>query len=249
LAADVRLGAAVTGIAGEPGGPLVVAWQAAGVPHEEPFDAVVVALPLDALGRVAFAGPHLGTAMRRHLEHHDHPAHYLRITVLFDRPLPAACGDDSYLMLDAFGGCCLYLESGREPLATHGVLGWLIGGEAAATMASWADEDLAAAAVATLPEPFAPLGDHVLEARIHRWQGAVSGVPGGWQPLSVDRRHRPAAGHPNLYVVGDYLYDATLNGVLDSAEHVAGWLAAERDGIAAMRETRGGCGAHSNGRR
>jgi hypothetical protein len=27
--------------------------------------------------------------------------------------------------------------------------------------------------------------------------------------------------------VGDYLYDSTLNGVLDSAEHVAGWLAAE----------------------
>jgi len=29
-------------------------------------------------------------------------------------------------------------------------------------------------------------------------------------------------------VVGDYLYDSTLNGVLDSAEHVAGWVAAEQ---------------------
>ena len=227
LAADIRLGAAVTAIAGEPGGPLVVAWQATDVPHEEPFDAVVVALPLDALGQIAFGGPPLATAMRRHLEHHDHPAHYLRITVLFDRPVPAACGDDSYLMLDAFGGCCLYLESGREPAATHGVLGWLIGGQAAVELASRPDEALVAAAVATLPEPFTLLGDHVLEARVHRWQGAVNGVPGGWQPLPVDRRHRPTAGHPNFFLVGDYLYDTTLNGVLDSAAHVAGWLAAE----------------------
>jgi monoamine oxidase len=233
LAADVRLGAAVTAISGEPGGPFAVRWRAEGLPHEERFDAVAVALPLDALARVSFADPHLSAAMRRHVEHHDHPAHYLRITVLFDRPLPPACGDDSYLMLDAFGGCCLYVESGREPAATHGVLGWLIGGEAAVAMASLADDELVAAAVATLPLPFTPLRDHLLEARVHRWRGAVSGVPGGWRPLPVDRRHRPAASHAKLFVVGDYLYDTTLNGVLDSAEHVAGWLAAECDGIAA----------------
>jgi hypothetical protein len=27
--------------------------------------------------------------------------------------------------------------------------------------------------------------------------------------------------------VGDYLFDTTLNGVLDSAEHAASWLAAD----------------------
>jgi hypothetical protein len=38
----------------------------------------------------------------------------------------------------------------------------------------------------------------------------------------VDLRHQPApAVCPGLYVVGDYLFDSTLNGVLDSATHVA----------------------------
>jgi hypothetical protein len=33
--------------------------------------------------------------------------------------------------------------------------------------------------------------------------------------------------HPNLFLVGDYLFDSTLNGVLDSADYVAAWLAAQ----------------------
>jgi monoamine oxidase len=227
LAADVKLEAGVLAIGGSERGPLVVEWQTAGVHHEETFDAVVVAIPIDALSRLEFHGAHLAAALRRHVAHHDHPAHYLRITVLFDRPLPPG-GDDSYLMLDAFGGCCLYVESGREPAASHGVLGWLIGGEAAVEMAGLPDEDLLTAALGTLPGPWAPLRHHAIEARVHRWQGAVSGVPGGWEPLPVDRRHQPCpTNHPNLLVVGDYLFDTTLNGVLDSAEHVAGWLAAD----------------------
>jgi hypothetical protein len=30
--------------------------------------------------------------------------------------------------------------------------------------------------------------------------------------------HRPDATHPEVLVTGDYLFDATLNGVLDSAD-------------------------------
>ena len=33
--------------------------------------------------------------------------------------------------------------------------------------------------------------------------------------------------HPNFFVVGDYLFDSTLNGVADSADCVAGWIAEE----------------------
>ena len=33
-----------------------------------------------------------------------------------------------------------------------------------------------------------------------------------------------------MFVVGDYLFDSTLNGVLDSADYVADWLAAEATG-------------------
>ncbi len=196
--------------------------------READFDIVVLALPMDALGRLAFASGSLAAAMQRHLAHHDHPAHYLRITLLLDGPPHTPTDDDGYLMLDAFGGCCLYLESAREPEARHGVLGWLLGGAAAESMAAWSDADLVTAALATLPDPLAVDPERVLEARVHRWTGAVSSLPGGWQPLSQDQRHRPAAKtHPGLFVVGDYLYDSTLNGVLDSAEHVAGCVAAE----------------------
>ena len=231
LAATVRLATRVVSIgAGTEAGLRLTTIQG-GQEVAAEFDVVVLALPMDALTRLSFTDDQLTAAMQRHIAHHDHPAHYLRITVLLDRPIGSAAGDDGYLMLDAFGGCCLYVESGREPDARHGVLGWLLGGAVAAEMADLPDGELVSAALRSLPEAFATCRDHVLEARVHRWIGAVSAVPGGWQPLPQDRRHRPAiASHPELFVVGDYLYDSTLNGVLDSAEYVAGWVAAELTG-------------------
>lgn len=81
-------------------------------------------------------------------------------------------------------------------------------------------------AIASLPRDRRLAAELLLEARVHRWIGAVSGQPGGFSPLSLDARHCPnPAGHPRLLLVGDYLYDSTLNGVLDSADYVAGWLA------------------------
>jgi monoamine oxidase len=228
LAAEVRLAAAVKAIGGGAGGPLDVSWGGKDGLRREAFEFVILALPLDALATIACGDRLLAEGLLRHVTHYDHPAHYLRITILFARPLPPDIGEDSYLMLDALGGCCLYLESGREPSATHGVLGWLVGGTAAAELADRADDQLVALALDTLPPPLAQLRGQVLEARVHRWRAAVSAVPGGWEQLPVDRRHRPCpTSHPNLFVVGDYLYDTTLNGVLDSAEHVAGWVAAD----------------------
>jgi monoamine oxidase len=228
LAADVRLGTAVTAIGGGAGRPLEVSWQEGGERRRAAFDVVILALPINALGAVACEDPRLAEGLRRHVAYHDHPAHYLRITVLFDRPLPPGIGEDSYLMLDALGGCCLYVESGREPCATHGVLGWLIGGRAAAELADRPDDELVTLALDTLPGGLATLRETMLEARVHRWRAAVSALPGGWHPLPVDQRHRPcSASHPELFVVGDYLFDSTINGVLDSAEHVAGWVAAD----------------------
>lgn len=244
LAADVRFDAAVTAIGGGAGeggpagagGPLGVSWHGNDGLRREAFDIVILALPIAALAAVACEDPRLAEGLRRHVAHHDHPAHYLRITVLFGRPLPPEAGEDSYLMLDALGGCCLYVESSREPGATHAVLGWLVGGMAAAALADRPDAELVDRALETLPPALAALRGQATEGRVHRWRAAVSALPGGWQPLPVDRRHRPSpASHPNLFVVGDYLYDTTLNGVLDSAEHVAGWVAAD---LAAASEGR-----------
>lgn len=222
LAAEVRHTSIVTAICSEDDGRFTVTWRSGDRTGHDIFDIVIVALPVAALAGVTFRDDHLAAAMQRHLAHHDHPAHYLRVSLLLDGPAPLVPGEDDYLMVDAFGGACLYVESSRAPGARHGVLGWLLGGEAAATMSGLSDDAITAAAIDALPAPFA--GCRVLEARVHRWIGAVSAVPGGWQPLPVATRHRPSPAHPKLFVVGDYLYDSTLNGALDSADYVAGWV-------------------------
>jgi protoporphyrinogen oxidase len=227
--ADVRLGTKVTEVrAGTDGRFTLELRRRTGPEIAGPFDAVVMALPLQHLEAVRFAGEGLATAIDGHVRRFDHPAHYLRITALFAEPFWRGRIDGGYLMLDAFGGCCLYDESAREPEPRHGVLGWLLGGAAAEACAELDDDALVDAALRSLPTWLGDARPHLLEARIHRWLGAVSALPGGWRPPGIDRRHQPdPAGHPHLFIVGDYLYDSTLNGVLDSAEHVAGWLAAE----------------------
>ncbi|MEY2724262.1 MAG: hypothetical protein RLZZ458_129, partial [Planctomycetota bacterium] len=42
-----------------------------------------------------------------------------------------------------------------------------------------------------------------------------------------DQRHRPEpVEHPRLFLTGDYLFDSTINGVMDSAESVANAIVA-----------------------
>ncbi|MBU3682459.1 MAG: FAD-dependent oxidoreductase [Phycisphaerales bacterium] len=225
--AEIRLGCRAESVERAPGGPMIVRWTAGGVESAGKFDAVVIALPHDQLGSVAFLGDRLAPAVAAHRAHHDHPAHYLRITMLFDRPFWRATCGDSFWMLDRFGGCCLYDESLRDPAAERGVLGWLLGGEVARTLAESDDATIVAQALAALPPALARGATPLREARVHRWTGAVSALPGGRSPLPLDRRHCPEPDeHPDLYFVGDYLYDSTLNGVLDSAEYVAAWIAA-----------------------
>ena len=129
--------------------------------------------------------------------------------------------------MDRFDGCCLYDESSRDPGSRFPVLGWLIAGAAAEAMSGQSDDELIAEALASLPEFLEHGRVLALEGRVHRWVGSVNAVPGGFNARSLDRRHRPEpVDHPRLFAVGDYLFDSTLNGVLDSAEYVAMWLVA-----------------------
>ncbi len=196
--------------------------------RRDEFDFVVIALPNYYLPALVFGGNRLVEAIRRHHSHYDHPAHYLRITILFDRPFWRSSLSDSFWMLDRFGGCCLYDESSREPGCPHSVLGWLLGGDAAQKMSELPDEQLVAEALDSLPDFLAHGRQFLVEARVHRWIGAVSAMPGGVVQQPLDQRHQPEPiEHPNLFLVGDYLFDSTLNGVLDSAEYVAGWIGAQ----------------------
>lgn len=221
------LGQVVTEIGRRNDGKLVVTSRNCGIPRQDAFDFVVVALPNNCLPSIEFQGTRLSASMKAHHGHYNHPAHYLRISILFDRPFWRTKLEDSFFMLDQFGGCCLYDETSRSPWAPHGVLGWLVGGEAALEMSQWDDDALIESALASLPPQFAEARCCFREGKVHRWVNAVNAIPGGLTPRSLDRRHQPEpVEHPDLFVVGDYLFDSTLNGTLDSAAYVANWLAA-----------------------
>ncbi len=193
--------------------------------HE--FDLVVFALPNYWLARIVWANSDLRMAMQKHLAHYDRPAHYLRVTVLFKEPFWRNKITGSYFMLDAFGGCCVYDEGARHLHASHGVLGWLIAGNDALSLSNLSDEDLIKLALDSLPKPLAIGRELYLEGRVHRWIGTVNALPGGNPIHDLETRHSPSEQDPNLFVVGDYLFDSTLNGVVDSAEFVAESIAEE----------------------
>lgn len=250
LAACVRIGHRVESIEGDSCGGLVVRHSAGGDRGEERYDAVVVALPHNQVPGVRFGGGRLQEAISQHHSHHDHPAHYLRATVLFDRPFWRDSLAESFWMLDQFGGCCLYDESWRDPLASHGILGWLIGGDSARDLAGRTDDEIVRTVLGSLPkflsDALSTGRARMVEARVHRWIGAVSALPGGWTAMPIEQRHQPdPVGHPGLFMVGDYLYDSTLNGVHDAAARVAAWIAAElADGrLPQRRADRGACDA------
>lgn len=187
------------------------------------FDIVVIALPDYWLSRLCWQEPDLNKSIQKHIAHYDCPAHYLRITGLFENPFWRSSVGGSYFMQDAFGGCCLYDESARYPDAKgHGVLSWLLSGSAALTLSNLANDQLIAMALQSLPAPLAAGRNLFIEGRVHRWSGAINGLPGGNPVHENAERHQPnLARDPGLFLVGDYLFDSTINGVLDSADFVA----------------------------
>src|SRR5262249_23584644 len=151
-------------------------------------------------------------------------------SILFKRPFWRSCINESYFMIDAFGGCCVYDESSRNSCESFGVLGWLLGGQAALELSACPDDELIRRGLAEVPAPLKQARGYFVEGRVHRWVGAVNGLPGGCPARSMDTRHVPEPRqHPNLFIVGDYLFDSTLNGVLDSADFVATWLAEDME--------------------
>ncbi len=194
----------------------------------EDFDFVVVALPNNCIPAIEWGGEPLAEAMHKHHAYYDYPAHYLRISILFERAFWRDQIAESYFILDAFGGCCVYDETSRNGSQSYGVLGWLLGGEAALTMSNFDDAVLIEKMLDSLPRSLRHGREWFLEGRVHRWVGTVNGLPGGCPAKELDSRHlSEPEQHPWLFVVGDYLFDSTLNGVMDSADVVAEWILEE----------------------
>lgn len=221
----VELNARVMEIARDADGYSLGVRRADGV-HFEHANVVVLALPHGALYAIKCAGDELRQTVGAHIAAYDRPGHYLRISLLFDSIFWRDELPGSWFMLDAFGGCCVYDESARHGHESCGVLGWLIPGAQALMLCNADDATLAEMAIASLPPSLVETARRgLLEWRVHRWAGAVSARPGGSKPAGAERLLLDRSENGGLCVVGDYLFDATLNGVLRSASLVTDMIA------------------------
>ncbi|MEP6780603.1 MAG: FAD-dependent oxidoreductase [Gemmatimonadaceae bacterium] len=193
------------------------------------FDMVVLAMPDHQLSAIEYRDHTLDVAMREHIAAYRNPGSYLRVSVHFDAPFWRNAISGDWFMLDAFGGCCVY-DEGLRGNADAPVLGWLLAGDAANTESITDERALATRVAESLPRALwdgdvAP-HERIVEAHVTRWVGAVNAQPGGWPPRDPDANHVPSPKfHPHIFVVGDYLFDATVNGVMDSADAIADLIA------------------------
>jgi monoamine oxidase len=228
ISAQVRLEQPVVRVERTPNATYRVTSCHRGQMETADFDFVIAALPNDCIPTITWAGETLADAMDKHHQFYDHPAHYLRVTALFDRPFWRDQIAGSYFMSEAFGGCCLYDESSHFPGDGKGILAWLLAGEAALSMSNLDDASLIRHVIHSLPPILQPGRAHLLEASVHRWVGSVNALPTGFIARDPESRHQPEpAQHPRLFIVGDYLFDSTINGVLDSADMVVEWITGE----------------------
>lgn len=188
-------------------------------PETRDFDIVLMCLPHNWLATVQWDGEKLRKAMVKHIAYFDRPAHYLRVAVLFDRPFWGDKVPGSWFMSETFGGCCVYVEGSRHDVGKYGVLNWLIPGADALAFANVDDNQLIELALKSLPAELGDAREHFLEGKVHRWMSSVNGIPGGLPVRDVLTNHRPEPKeHPGFVIVGDYLFDSTLNGLLDSSD-------------------------------
>ena len=116
--------------------------------------------------------------MVKHVSYFDRPAHYLRVSILFDTPFWGEKISGAWFMSEAFGGCCVYNEGARHDVGKHGVLNWLIAGSDALAFANLTDQELIDAALKSLPASLGDARAHFMEGKIHRWLSSVNALPG-----------------------------------------------------------------------
>jgi SAM-dependent methyltransferase len=221
LDADVQLNTTVRSVEPQRDGSYRLEVTTGGVRETVGADYVVLALPLTALSIIDWRSGALRRAMDRHIGHFDRPGHYLRATLLFERPFWREHVAGNWFMIDGFDGCCVYDESSRHDLGRNGALSFLIAGNAALGLANMSDDRIEQLCLDALPPVMQEGRALLIDRRINRWMATVNAVPGGLPQRSRLDNHRPDPDRlPGLLTVGDYMFDATLNGVLDSADTV-----------------------------
>jgi len=209
-------------------------------PETRDFDLVLLCLPHNWLATMGWDGEELRRSMVKHISHFDRPAHYLRVSLLFDSPFWGEQIPGAWFMSEAFGGCCVYNEGARHNVGRNGVLNFLIAGSDALAYANLSDAQLIDAALKSLPASFGNARKHFVEGKIHRWLSSVNAIPGGIPVRDVATNHRPEPKrHPGLILVGDYLFDSTLNGLLDSSDAATDMVVTETIRLRQARKNTG----------
>lgn len=217
--ADIQLNHRVLTVGKAPTGRYQLKMMNGKGPETRDFDLVLMCLPHSWLATMGWEGEQLRKSMVKHVSYFDRPAHYLRVSILFDTPFWGEKISGAWFMSEAFGGCCVYNEGARHDVGKHGVLNWLIPGSDALAFANLSDQELIDAALKSLPASLGDARSHFMEGKIHRWLSSVNAIPGGLPVRDVMTNHRPEPKeHPGIVVVGDYLFDSTLNGLLDSSD-------------------------------
>ena len=219
LDAEIRLNADVTAVEPLADGTYRLEMKENGFEERVIADYVIVALPLTSLSSIHWRSESLEIAMDKHVGYFDHLGHYVRATFLFKRPFWRDSISADWWMMDAFDGVCVYDEGTRYDYGGYGLLAFLIAGNAALKLANVADARIEQMCMDSLPEELAHGKGLLLDRRVHRWVASVSAIPGGRPVRPRGINHRPdPVGAPGLVMVGDYMFDATINGVMDSAE-------------------------------
>jgi SAM-dependent methyltransferase len=222
IEADVQLNARVGSVEPLRDGTYRLEVVTAGITETVVADYVVLALPLTALSLIEWRSPALRRAMDKQVAHFDRPGHYLRATLLFERPFWREHLSGNWFMIDGFDGCCVYDESSRNEFGPYGALSFLIAGNAALSLANMTDDRIEQLCLDALPPEMQYGRASLIDRRIHRWMATVNAVPGGIPQRNRLDNHQPDPVRlPGLLTVGDYMFDATLNGVLDSADTAA----------------------------
>ncbi|MGH6779074.1 MAG: FAD-dependent oxidoreductase [Bradyrhizobium sp.] len=195
--------------------------------HAVIADFVVLALPIAAFSSIDFRSASLKRGMADHIQNYDRPGHYLRATLLFERPFWREHIQGAWWTSDSFDGCCIYDEGARHDLGRWGALGFLIAGNAALDLTNMPDSRIEELCLDALPRELAHGRECIVDRRIHRWVASVNAIPGGYPARRRSEAHRPDADQPRVLVVGDYIFDSTLNGVLDSADSATDLILAE----------------------
>ena len=228
LDAETRLGCNVVAVEPLPDGTYKIELQANGAQEAATADLVIVALPLTSLSTIYWRSEPLQQAIVKHVTYYDRPAHYVRATLLFKRPFWREHLPTDWWYLDAFDGSCVYDEGARNDFSGCGALAFLIAGNAALALANLSDDRIERLCLDALPPELAEGKDLIVDRRIHRWMASVNAIPGGLPVRQRADSHRPDSKNlPGLVLVGDYIFDATLNGAFDSADAATDIVMAE----------------------